>query len=99
MMECSGIPVRAEGSRNVFANGIPISREGDLNSQHFGLPHLFAPSGNPLHPACTTHTSPLLKGSRTVFINNRPCGRVGDPIAPPCNTSVVEGSPNVFAGG
>ena len=27
-------PLRARGSRNVFCNGIPVSREGDPNTIH-----------------------------------------------------------------
>ena len=36
---CSGM-VRAEGSGNVFCNGIPISRQGDNNTGHLlpGVP-------------------------------------------------------------
>lgn len=30
---CS-VPIRIEGSNNVFCNGIPVSRQGDLNSIH-----------------------------------------------------------------
>ena len=30
---CSGM-VRAVGSGNVFCNGIPISRQGDVNTVH-----------------------------------------------------------------
>ncbi len=98
MMECSGIPVRAAGSPNVYANGIPISRQGDVNTPHLGLPHITTPSG-PQHPNCTFHSNGIAIGSRTVFVNGRGCGRVGDKISPPCNTSITEGSPNVFAGG
>lgn len=80
---CSGM-VRAEGSSDVFCNGIAISREGDNNTGHL-LP------GAP----CPGHAAPIARGSSTVFINGIPCGRVGDPTC----TSVAEGSPNVFAGG
>lgn len=79
-------PFRAEGSNNVFVNGIPISRQSDNNTAHL-LP------GTP----CPSHAAPITKGSSTVFINNLGCGRVGDGISG-C-TSVAAGSPNVFAGG
>lgn len=82
---CSGM-VRAEGSPNVFVNGIPWSRQGDLNTVHL-LP------GNP----CPPHAAPIAIGSTTVFINSKGAGRVGDVIAG-C-TSVAAGSPNVFCGG
>lgn len=81
---CSSM-VRAEGSPNVFVNGIPWSRQGDLNTTHL-LP------GSP----CPSHAAPIAVGSPTVFINGRGAGRVGDAIAS-C-TSVAEGSPNVFCG-
>ena len=82
---CSGM-VRAEGSPNVFVNGIPWSREGDVNTPHL-LP------GDP----CPTHTAPIAIGSTTVIINGKGAGRIGDSISG-C-TSVAEGSANVFAGG
>lgn len=81
---CSGM-VRAEGSDNVFVNGIPWSRQGDVNTTHL-LP------GDP----CPSHAAPIAVGSTTVFVNGRGAGRVGDAISG-C-TSVAQGSPNVFAG-
>jgi uncharacterized Zn-binding protein involved in type VI secretion len=82
---CSSM-TRAEGSPNVFVNGIAVSRQGDNNTSHL-LP------GSP----CPSHTAPISTGSSTVFINGKGCGRVGDAISG-C-TSVAEGSSNVFAGG
>jgi uncharacterized Zn-binding protein involved in type VI secretion len=82
---CSDM-VRAAGSGNVFANNIPISRQGDVNTVHL-LP------GSP----CPPHAAPIAAGSATVFVNNLGCGRVGDAISG-C-TAVAAGSPNVFAGG
>ena len=82
---CSGM-VRAEGSGNVFVNGIPWSRQGDLNTSHL-LP------GSP----CPSHAAPIEIGSTTVFVNNKGAGRIGDAITG-C-TAVAEGSGNVFAGG
>lgn len=83
---CS-VPFRAQGSPNVFANGIPVSRQGDLNTKHQ------LPGGR----GCPNHVAAISRGSSTVFANGIPIGRVGDPIAS-C-TSVAQGSPNVFAGG
>ena len=77
---------RAVGSGNVFANGIGISRQGDVNTVHL-LP------GAP----CPPHSAPIASGSGTVFVNGKGCGRVGDGISG-C-TSVAAGSSNVFAGG
>mgnify|MGYP003313347791 FL=1 len=81
---CSGM-TRAQGSPNVNANGIPVSRQGDNNTTHLlpGVP-------------CPAHAAPIAVGSTTVFINGKGCGRVGDAISG-C-TSVAEGSSNVFAG-
>ena len=82
---CSGM-TRAVGTGNVFANGIGISRQGDVNTVHL-LP------GAP----CPPHSAPIASGSGTVFVNGKGCGRVGDGISG-C-TSVAAGSGNVFAGG
>jgi len=82
---CSGM-TRASGSVNVNVNGIPLSRQTDINTSHL-LP------GNP----CPGHTAPIALGSVTVRVNGLGCGRVGDTITS-C-TSVAEGSLNVFAGG
>ena len=81
---CSGM-TRAQGSPNVNANGIPVSRQGDNNTTHLlpGIP-------------CPAHSAPIASGSSTVFINGKGCGRIGDGISG-C-TSVAAGSPNVFAG-
>ena len=79
-------PSRAEGSPDVFVNKIPVSRQGDNNTSH----------ANP-GSVCLPHAKPIAKGSGSVFINKRGCGRVGDGISG-C-TSVAKGSPNVFAGG
>jgi uncharacterized Zn-binding protein involved in type VI secretion len=82
---CSAM-VRAQGSGNVFCNGIPISRQGDVNTVHL-LP------GAP----CLPHATPITTGSTTVFVNSKGCGRIGDALTD-C-TSVAAGSSNVFAGG
>jgi len=81
---CSGM-TRAEGSPNVFVNGIPWSRQGDVNTSHL-LPGAICPS----------HTAPITSGSSTVKVNGKGAGRVGDAISG-C-TSVAAGSTNVFAG-
>jgi len=82
---CSGM-TRAEGSPNVFANGIAVSRQGDNNTTHV------------LPPApCPAHAAPIASGSSTVKVNTKGCGRIGDGITG-C-TSVAAGSSNVFAGG
>ena len=83
---CSGM-TRAQGSSNVFCNGIGISRQGDSNTTH-----LFPPPA----PVCPPHSASIATGSSTVFVNGKGCGRVGDGISG-C-PSVAAGSPNVFAG-
>ena len=82
---CSGM-TRAEGSPNVFVNGIAWSRQGDNNTSHL------------LPPApCPSHAAPIASGSSTVKVNGKGAGRIGDAISG-C-TSVAAGSSNVFAGG
>ena len=83
---CSGM-VRAVGSPTVFVNGIPWSRQGDINT-----PHLI-PAGK----FCAIHAAPIASGSATVRVNGLGAGRIGDAISG-C-TAVAAGSPNVFAGG
>jgi len=90
MRHCT-TPTRAEGSPNVFVNGIGVSRQGDLNTNHHCPPHTSS------HPFCSSHSAAISVGSQTVFVNKRGCGRVGDKIEG-C-TAVAQGSPNVFAGG
>ena len=85
VIHCS-TPKRDQRSGNVFCNGTGISRQGDKNTLH-KLP------GVP----CPSHAKPISKGSSTVFVNNKGCGRVGDGVTS-C-TSVATGSSNVFAGG
>jgi uncharacterized Zn-binding protein involved in type VI secretion len=77
---------RAQGSGNVFANGIAVSRQSDNNTGHLlpGVP-------------CPSHSAPIASGSSSVKVNGKGCGRVGDGISG-C-TSVAAGSGNVFAGG
>ena len=82
---CSGM-TRAQGSPNVYVNGIPWSRQGDVNTVHL-LP------GSP----CPAHAAPISSGSSTVKVNGMGAGRVGDALTS-C-TSVAAGSGNVFAGG
>lgn len=72
-------------SPDVFVNGIAAHREGDA----------WAPHTCPTIPE--THASVLAAGSTTVFVNGKPLGRIGDPVA--CGSSVAVGSANVFSGG
>jgi uncharacterized Zn-binding protein involved in type VI secretion len=74
------------GSPDVFCNGKPISRQTDVNTGHLlpGVP-------------CPAHAAPITKGSGTVYVNGKGCGRVGDAITG-C-TAVAAGSADTFAGG
>ena len=83
---CTGMS-RAQGSTNVFVNGIGVSRRGDNNT-----PHLLPPN----KPPCPGHSAGIAVGSTKVFANGKGIGRVTDSISG-C-TSVAQGSTNVFAG-
>lgn len=85
VVHCSQ-PHRAEGSDNVFVNGIPWSLMSHLNDSHK------KPGGKD----CVTHTAPIATGSFKVFVNGKGAGRIGDSVAG-C-TQVAEGSDDVFAG-
>lgn len=76
---------RAQGSPDVFCNGIKVSRQGDLNTTHLK-------PGNP----CTAHAAAIATGSSTVFANGKGVGRVGDSVSG-C-TAVAQGSGDTFAG-
>lgn len=80
----------AQGSGDVFSNGIPVSRQTvDFTAGHSCYPPVNFPAG-----------------SSTVFVNNLQILRVGDahnthacPSSPPHGGSVAVGAPDVFAGG
>ena len=82
---CSAM-TRAQGSTDVFVNGIGVSRQGDVNTSHL----------TPIDAPCPPHTAAITTGSTTVFVNGKGCGRVGDAIT--ACTSVAAGSEDVFAG-
>ena len=84
---CSGM-TRAQGSSDVFVNGIAWSRQGDNNTTHLLPPNI---------PPCPSHAAGIASGSSTVKVNTKGAGRIGDGISG-C-TSVAAGSSNVFAGG
>lgn len=74
-----------KASKDTFANGMGVVRQGDKYVAHC------------CGPAC--HDAVLQKGSTTVFINGKPCGRQGDPMScSPIDVADVH-SPTVFAGG
>lgn len=82
---------QAQGSGNVFINGLPVARLGDLSTGH-SIPPCFWP------PA------PIIEGSGLVFVNGLPIARMGDKRAvhccgPSCHGAVIaQGSGNVFSG-
>ena len=65
VVHCSG-PSRMVGSPDVRVNGIPWSRQGDIN-----IPHLL-----PCGAGCCIHVAPISIGSTTVFVNGRGGGRI-----------------------
>ena len=77
--------VIATGSTDVFINGRPAARVGDISSPH-------------LVPArvCFNHVAPIAIGSTSVFINGRPAAYVGSYLAG-C-TFVATGSTDVVTG-
>ena len=83
---CSGM-TRAQGSTNVFVNGIGVSRQGDLNTAHV----------KPAVPVCIGHVGAIAVGSTKVFANGKGVGRTGDGLTAGCTACGV-GSTNVFAG-
>ena len=76
------------GSPNVFVNGIPAHCESDSWATHT-CTHPEVPHGS--------HGGSLASGSRTVYVNGKQLGRIGDPVS--CGSTVASGSNNVFAGG
>ena len=80
---CPPVPL-AEGSPNVFTNGLSAGRVGDHYSSH----------GCVAHPG---HQDVIAAGSGTVFINGKPAARTGDSVS--LGGSVRDGSGNVFIGG
>lgn len=81
----SGWPARVSDSASpdVFVNNIAVHRKDDHWVVH-------------CDPSPSCHDSTLSSGSSKVFINNKDCGRIGDPVA--CGSIVAQGSDNVFAG-
>ena len=74
------------GSPDVFVNGLPQMRVGDVYEPH-------------ACPSCPKppHGRALAAGSGTVFVNGQPAGRVGDAID--CGGAADSGSGDVFIGG
>jgi len=73
-----------QGSTDVFSNGIPVHRQGDMWLVH-------------ACPKAVCGGATLAKGSSTVFANSKQMSRIGDPISD--GAAVCEFSPDVFAGG
>ena len=84
--DCS-TPMNAEGSNNVFVNGIPWFLLGMKNTTHII---------NGSEPCNTSHSANLSSASKTVFVNGIGAGRIKDPFS--ACTSVAEGSDNVYCG-
>ena len=84
---CGGSNAVNQGSSNVFANNIGVTRLDDLNDSHlFDSP-----------PSCVPHQTGLNTGSSNVYVNNKKVGRLGDSYT--CGVSITAGSTNVFVNG
>ena len=71
-------------SPDVFTNNRGAGRVNDVYYTH----------GCDVH---APHTGVIAVGSKTVYINGRQAGRIGDPVS--CGGNVMEGSPDVIIGG
>ena len=70
-----------QASDNVIVNNKGVHRETDHWVEH----------------CCgSCHDSTTAKGSSTVFVNNKPVARIGDPIK--CGSVIAQGSPDTFIG-
>ena len=76
----------ASGSPDVFFDGKPVARDGDVSTTHQ------KPSGN----KCVPHVSKIIARNSTVFINGRPIATVGDRMSD-C-TQIIQGSETVVVG-
>lgn len=79
---CSGYTI-AQGSPDVFINGLPAARVGDPSTTHL------KPGGK----SCVPHVATIASGSPNVFVNGIPLARVGDPLS--ACTTIAAGSPDV----
>jgi len=73
-----------QSSTDVFANGIPVHRQGDMWLVH-------------ACPKAVCAGATLVKGSSTVYANSKQMSRMGDPISD--GAVVCESSFDVLAGG
>lgn len=78
--------VIASGSPNVFVEGKPVARGGDISSVHK------MPAGS----KCVPHTSAIIARSKSVFVNGLPIATVGD-LMTTC-TAIASGSLTVIVG-
>lgn len=70
----------ATGSSNVFINGVPACKVGDVSTVHCA------------GPVC--HIGTGVVGSTKIFINGSPALRIGDTLS--CGSVIVGGSANVL---
>ncbi|NKX74564.1 PAAR domain-containing protein [Tritonibacter mobilis] len=83
---CHFPPTPSTGaSPDVYVNGIAVVRQGDAYADH----------GCGVCPA-PAHGRSLSGGSRSVFVNGKPAGRVGDAIS--CGGAADAGSSDVSFG-
>lgn len=86
------IQVTDTGSSNVFVNGIPAIREGDVMARH--------PDGVPCTSSPINHAPTLSTVSSTVKVNGKGMGRVGDKFDSDGHHdhTIITGSGNVNVG-
>lgn len=83
---CDTTTTIEQHSPNVFANNIEVTRKGDDLVVHTV----------PLGDKCVPHTSEINQGSSSVYCNGIEIARLGDSADA---GTIIEGSPNVYAGG
>jgi uncharacterized Zn-binding protein involved in type VI secretion len=83
---CQSFTNCLDGSFNVFTNGLPTHRLGDMNAIHLIR----------VGRSCIPHQTELVAGSSRVYVNGRSMGYVGSLYR--CSAVVVSGSYNVFVG-
>lgn len=76
----------AQGSPNVFVEGLPAVAMG-----HMAIPHVCTSPSFPVHPAS------VAQGSSNVMINGAPAARMGDMLT--CSDMIAQGAGTVLGGG
>jgi uncharacterized Zn-binding protein involved in type VI secretion len=83
---CDASSTIGSASPNVYAEGVPVARRGDVS-----VAHAF-----PVGLECLPHVAAISGGSGTVFVNGASIARIGDGIDA---GAITGGAGTVFAGG